>query len=149
MRPSHDVRWSRHSRHPTGNGGPSIRPGRSVTARNVALAVLGAGVLVFVSAYRGPFEELLRSYGGNVAVSFALYFAVVNAASRYRRPRLLAASLTLLAVELFEAMDGFGIMANTFDPIDFLANVAGVAIAVIVDLATTPLLRRSSPTLSP
>jgi len=108
----------------------------------VVLALLGAAVLVLVPAYDGPFGEVLGAYGGNVAVSFALYFAALNATARYRRPRLLAASATLLAVELFEATDGFGVMANTFDPIDFVANAAGVGLAVLVDAATTPILRR-------
>ena len=105
------------------------------------MALLGAAVLVLVPTYDGPFADVLAAHGGNVAVSFALYFAVLNASARYRRPRLLAASITLLAVELFEATDGYGVMANTFDRIDFLANAAGVGLAVIVDLATTPILR--------
>jgi hypothetical protein len=113
-----------------------------MTIRNVVMALLGAAILVFVPAYDGPFDEGLGSYGGNVAVSFALYFAALNATSRHRRPRLLAATTTLLAVELFEATDGFGLVANTFDPIDFLANAAGVGLAVIVDVVTTSLLRR-------
>jgi hypothetical protein len=113
-----------------------------MTIRNVVLALLGAAVLVLVPAYDGPFETVLGSYGGNVAVSFALYFAALNATARYRRARLLAASATLVAVELFEASDGFGVMANTFDPIDFVANAAGVGLAVLVDVVTTPILRR-------
>jgi hypothetical protein len=113
-----------------------------MTIRNVALALLGGAVLVLVPAYDGPFGELVGAYGGNVAVSFALYFAARNASARYRRPRLLAASATLVAVELFEATDGFGVMANTFDPVDFVANAAGVGLAVIVDVVTTPMLDR-------
>ena len=121
--------------------GPGSDQARAITIRNVVLALLGGAVLVLVPAYDGPLEEVLGSYGGNVAVSFALYFAAINATSRYRRPRLLAASITLLAVELFEAMDGFGVMANTFDPLDFVANAAGVALAVVVDVLSTPLVR--------
>jgi hypothetical protein len=120
--------------------GPGARSG--TTARNVVMALLGAAVLVLTPAYDGPFGDVLRSYGGNIAVSFALYFAVLNASARYRRPRLLAASATLLAVELFEATDGFGILANTFDTVDFVANAAGVGLAVVVDVVTTPLLSR-------
>ena len=107
------------------------------------MALLGGAVLVLVPAYDGRFAEVLGAYGGNVAVSFALYFAALNASARYGRPRLLAASATLLAVELFEATDGFGVMANTFDPIDFAANAVGVGLAIVVDVATTPLLRRN------
>jgi hypothetical protein len=126
----------------TGSDGPGSALGRAITIRNVAMAVLGATVLVLGSTYDDPFGEVLGAYAGNVAVSFALYFAALNATSRYRRPRLLAASLTLLAVELFEATDGFGVMANTYDLIDFAANAAGVGLAVIVDIATTGVLRR-------
>jgi len=83
-----------------------------------------------------------------MAVSFALYFAALSATARQRRPRLLAAVLTLLAVELFEATDGFGVMANTFDPVDFVANAVGVSLAVLVDVVTNPFLPngRSVPT---
>jgi hypothetical protein len=105
------------------------------------LALTGAAVLVLGPAYHGPFDGSSQAYAGNVAVSFALYFSALNATSWYRRPRLLAASLTLLAVELFEATDGFGVMANTYDPADFVADAAGVGLAVIVDLVTTPILR--------
>ncbi len=115
---------------------------RAITIRNVALAVLGAAVLVFKSAYHGPFADALTAYAGNVAVSFALYFAAINATSRYGRPGLLAAALTLLAVELFEITNGFGVMENIYDPADFIANAAGVGLAVIVDLGTGRAIQR-------
>ena len=123
------------------NAGPGPTLGRAVTIRNVVLAVAGAVVLVLGSAYHGPFTEAIHAHAGNVAVSFALYFAALNATARSRWPRLLAASLTLLAVELFEVTDGFGVMANTYDPVDLVANAAGVGLAVIVDLGTTRVLR--------
>jgi hypothetical protein len=44
-----------------------------------------------------------------------------------------AAGLSLAVVELFEAFDGFGVMTNTYDPFDFVANTVGVALAVGVD----------------
>jgi glycopeptide antibiotics resistance protein len=125
----------------TGSDGPGSDLAKAIIIRNVVLAVAGAAVLVLGSAYHGPFTEAFQAYAGNVAVSFALYFAALNATSRYRKPRLLAASLTLLAVELFEVTDGFGVMANTYDLIDLVANAAGVALAVIVDIATTGVLR--------
>ena len=104
--------------------------------RNVALALLGVTVLVLKRAYHGPLQDGFHSYAGNFAVSFALYFAALNSTARYRRPRLFAASLTLLAVEAFEATHGFGVMANVYDRLDFIANAAGVGVALIVDVAT-------------
>jgi len=124
----------------TAEPGSDLR--RAITIRNVALAVLGAAALVLKSAYQGPFADAIHAYAGNVAVSFALYFAAVNATARYRRPRLIAASLTLLAVEIFEATNGFGVMENDYDPTDFVANAAGVGLAVIVDITTGRVLQR-------
>ena len=111
-----------------------------MTVRNVALALLGAAVLVLKRAYHGPLQDVFYSYAGNFAVSFALYFAALNATARYGRPRMFAASLTLLAVEAFEATHGFGVMENVYDRLDFIANAAGVGAAVIVDVATGRLL---------
>ena len=115
-----------------------------VKVRNVAFAILGAVALVLKPAYHGPLEGIVYSYAGNFSVSFALYFAAINATERYRRPRLTAALGTLLAVEAFELSNGFGVMANVFDPMDLLANAAGIGFAVLVDLATATLLRTRS-----
>jgi hypothetical protein len=99
-------------------------------------------VLVLKSAYHGPFQDVVHAYAGNVAVSFALYFAAVHATATYGRPWLLAASLTLLVVELFEVTNGFGVMENVYDPADFIANAAGVGLAVIVAITTGRVLQR-------
>jgi hypothetical protein len=133
------------SRPATGSAestGPDPDLRRATTIRNVAFAVLGAVVLVLKSGYHGPFDDLVDAYAGNVAVSFALYFAALNATARYRRSRLIAAALTLLAVWLFEATDGFGIMENVVDPADLIADAAGVGLAVIVDVTTGRAIRR-------
>ena len=115
---------------------------RAATIRNVVLALLGAMALVLKPSYRGPLAEVVYAYGGNFAVSFALYFAAASAASRHRLGRLAAAATALLAVEAFEATNGFGVMANTYDPIDFAANAAGVSVAVVVDLVSSRFLAR-------
>ena len=109
----------------------------AVRARNIGLAVLGAAVLVSKSSYSGPFEQVIDSYAGNVAVSFALYFAAVSATHSLRRPRLLAALFTFAVVTLFETTDGFGLMANVYDPLDLLANSVGVGVAPAVDLISS------------
>ena len=96
--------------------------------------------MVLKPAYHGPLEDAVYSYAGNFSVSFALYFATLNATAKYRRPRLLAAVATLVAVELFEITNGFGVMANVFDRFDLLANAAGIVVAILVDAATTRVL---------
>jgi len=114
---------------------------RVMTKRNVAFAVIGAAALVLKGAYSGPLQEVVHSYGGNFSVSFALYFACVNATRDYRRPRLVASLITLAAVTSFELTNGFGFMANVYDPIDLVANAAGVGFAVLVDLLSGRFIR--------
>ena len=112
------------------------------TTRNVAMALLGVAVLVFKSAYHGPLKEIVYAHGGNFSVSFALYFVALTAASRIGLGRLVAAAATLVAVEAFEATNGFGLMTNTYDPVDFVANATGIGFAVVMDLVSSPFLAR-------
>jgi GrpB-like predicted nucleotidyltransferase (UPF0157 family) len=122
------------------NGGHGVR--RTGVARNVAFALLGVAVLVLKPLYRGPYQGIVYSYAGNFSVSFALYFVALTALGRRGYGRLAAAGSTLLAVELFEVTEGFGVMENVWDPWDLAANAAGVAFAVLVDVATSPLVER-------
>ena len=111
--------------------------------RNIVLALLGAIALVLGSSYSGPFEAIIHSYAGNFAVTFALYFAAVSATHSLRRPRLIAALGALAAVTLFEITDGFGVLANVYDPFDMLANGVGVGFALAVDLLSRRLMSRA------
>jgi hypothetical protein len=113
----------------------------SHTVLRVGFALVGVAVFVAKRSYHGPFVETVASYGGNFAVSFAVYFITAIGASRHGLGRIAAAAVALLTVESFEVTNGFGVMANTFDPVDLLANAAGVATALAVDLAIT---RRAS-----
>ncbi|MGD2136422.1 MAG: hypothetical protein PVF27_09685, partial [Gemmatimonadales bacterium] len=111
--------------------------------RNVAFAVLGAAALVLKPSYHGPLEQVVFAYGGNVAVSLALYFAALSGAMRHGLGRTAAALGTLLAVEAFEVTNGFGVMANTYDPMDLAANAVGVGLALALDVATSRLLPKA------
>jgi len=113
---------------------------RAMRTRNVIFALIGAGALVLKNSYSGPLEQVVYAYGGNFVISFALYFATVSATHRYRRPRLGAALITLLAVTAFEVTGGFGLMANVYDPVDIIANAAGVGFAIVVDLLSDRLM---------
>ena len=113
---------------------------RAMRTRNIVFAVIGAAALVFKSSYAGLLGEVIYAYGGNFAVSFALYFAVVSATQKYRHPHLGAALIVLLAVTTFEISDGFGLMANVYDPVDLLANAAGVGFAIVADLLSARLM---------
>ena len=110
----------------------------SQTKRNVLFVLLGVAVLVLKPYYHGPLAQLLYSYGGNFAVSFAVYFLAAIAASRFGRGRFAAAASALLVVEAFEITDGFGVMSNVYDPVDLMANTAGVGVALAVDFTSRP-----------
>ncbi len=85
------------------------------------------------SHYSGPLAEIVHNYGGNVAASFAVYFMIRIVALNRKYGRLLSASVALLAVGLFEATDGFWVMTNVYDPVDFVGNALGVGVAFLVD----------------
>jgi len=102
-------------------------------ARNVFFVLLGVAALVLKRLYFGPFVEIIHSYGGNVSASFAVYFVVRILTSGWRYGMLVTVGIALLVVELFEATNGFGVMTNVYDPVDFVANVVGVGLAVGLD----------------
>lgn len=112
-------------------------------ARNVFFVLLGVAALMLKKHYTGPLQELVHSYGGNIAVSFAVYFIVLNLPFHFGPKRLFTAGLGLAAVELFEALDGFGVMTNVYDPADFVANGVGVVLALGVDAALSQPWRRA------
>ena len=112
--------------------------------RNVTFALLGVAALVFKHAYAGAGELFVHAYAGNFVVSFALYFAFLGSMLRFRYPRLLAAVAVFTVVTAFEVTDGFGVMANVYDPVDIAANAAGIGFAVLVDMVSWRVLTGSS-----
>ena len=115
-----------------------------MTGRNVTFALLGAAALVFKHSYAGVGEQVVNAYAGNFVVSFALYFAFLGAMLRFRHPRALTAVVIFAIVTAFEVTDGFGVMANVYDPFDIAANAAGIGFAVLVDLVSWRALTGSS-----
>jgi hypothetical protein len=135
-----------HKEYPAGTTDP--RKGRHL-ARHCFFFLLGFAGLLLVFWYSGPFFNLVHSYGGNLTASFAFYFyfrffgtlfhfVVTSAVTRVGSNRAASLVITLLVAELFEATDGFfGIMTNVYDPLDYLVNALGVALAVAVDVVAT------------
>jgi hypothetical protein len=109
--------------------------------RNVFFALLGVAGLVLGAHYSGSYQQAVHSYGGNIAASFAVYYVVALLPLPLRFRKLLTAGLALLAVELFEALNGFGVMTNVYDPIDYAANAVGIALALAVDGMTSGISR--------
>ena len=105
----------------------------NLKARNVLLVLLGVAALVMKSRYSGPLAEIVHNYGGNLAASFAVYFMIRIVVLNRKYERLLSASAAFLAVGLFEATDGFWVMTNVYDPVDFVGNALGVGAAFVLD----------------
>ncbi|UCH63281.1 MAG: hypothetical protein JSU77_02170 [Fidelibacterota bacterium] len=117
---------------------------RAHKVRNICFTLLGAAALVLKEQYTGPLEGIIYSYGGNVSASFAVYFIAGILTYQLRPSKLLAAAVALLVVELFEALDGFGVMANVYDRADFAANAVGTGLALAVDAAVSGISARRS-----
>ncbi len=106
------------------------------TGRYVLFVLAGVAVLLLKPHYHGLLAPAIFNYGGNFAVSFAVYFIVGIAASRHGWGRWIIVAAALLVVELFEITDGFGVMGNVYDPLDLLANAVGIGLAFAVDAIT-------------
>ena len=109
-------------------------------ARNVLMVLAGVAGLLLKGWFAESLGDLAHSYLGNLAASFAVYF-VVSIAAGTRLSRFMIGVIALLVVEIFELADGFKIMANVYDPFDYLANALGVALAYLVDIVSTRLVQ--------
>ena len=109
---------------------------RSNTIRYTIFVLLGTAGLVLKSWFSDCLPNFVLNYAGNLCVSFAVYFIVRLASANLRFNRVIIAITALLIVELFEATNGFGVMSNTYDHLDFLANALGISLAIVVDVTT-------------
>ncbi len=112
--------------------------------RDVILDLAGVAGLLMKSWARRCLEELgLRLFecsrlflSGECGFQFAVYF-LASIAARTRLNHVAIAVLALGVVEGFEFTNGFGMMTNVYDPLDYLANALGVALAYVVDVVST------------
>jgi hypothetical protein len=113
----------------------SRRIGNAKRVRYVLFVLLGVVGLLAKGWLSGDLPEFVLSYTGNLAVSFSVYF-IVRLATEGRFHKILSAAVAMFIVGIFEVTDGFGVMANVYDPIDLLADALGIIIAVSVDVIT-------------
>lgn len=111
-------------------------PRRTADVIAVLVGVLG---LLLKGQYSGPATDVVHSYGGNVAASFAVYFLARRVTARSRQPRVLALAVAIAIVQSFEGLDGFGVMNNVYDSLDLVANAVGVTLGVAVDIVMEKL----------
>jgi len=105
--------------------------------RNVLFILLGVLVLLLKQSYNGSDQEIVKSYSGNLSISFAVYFIICFSSDHWKQNKLITAIISLTIVELFEITNGFGIMTNTYDAIDLFVNIIGVILALAVDQLLT------------
>lgn len=105
--------------------------------RNVLFVLLGVLLLLLKQIYNGPGLEIVKSYSGNLSVSFAVYFLISVSSDHWKQNKLITAIISLTIVELFEITNGFGIMTNVYDIIDLFVNLIGVILALVVDQLLT------------
>ena len=111
-------------------------------AFNLFFVLVGIAGLLLVFSYSGPLYILVHSYGGNLTASFAFYFIIRLAVAGQGWKRAASVLVTILVTGLFEVTNGFfGIMTNVYDPLDYLANALGVALAVAIDVFASYVLR--------
>jgi len=106
-------------------------------ARNVLFILLGISVLLLKQVYNGPGLEIVKSYSGNLSISFAVYFLICFSSDHWKQNKLITAIISLTIVELFEITNGFGIMKNVFDIFDLFVNLIGVISALVLDKLLT------------
>lgn len=112
----------------------------SYRARNTFFVLIGVAGLLAKSWLSDSLPDFAFSYFGNLSVSFAVYY-IVRLATLDKLTRAFCVVIALLIVELFEATNGFGVMTNVYDHLDYVANALGVALAVAVDAVSSHLLR--------
>jgi len=105
--------------------------------RNVLFILLGILVLLLKQIYNGPSLEIVKSYSGNLSISFAVYFLICFNSNHWKKNKLITAIISLIIVELFEITNGFGIMTNVFDIIDLFVNLVGIILALALDQLLT------------
>ncbi|MBK9096615.1 MAG: hypothetical protein IPM14_00565 [bacterium] len=105
--------------------------------RNVLFVLLGVLLLLLKQIYNGPGLEIVKSYSGNLSISFAVYFLISFSSDYWKQNKLISAIISLTIVELFEITNGFGIMTNVYDIIDLFVNLIGVIFALAVDQLLT------------
>ena len=111
------------------------RIGNAKRVRYVVFVLLGVAGLLAKSWLSSDLPEFVFNYTGNIAVSYSVYF-IVRLTTEGRLHQILSAAVAMFIVGTFEFTDGFGVMANVYDPIDLLADVLGIVIAVSVDVIT-------------
>ena len=94
-------------------------------------------VLLLKQSYNGPDQEIVKSYSGNLSISFAVYFIICFSSDHWKQNKLITAIISLMIVELFEITNGFGIMKNVFDIFDLFVNLIGVISALLLDKLLT------------
>lgn len=108
---------------------------------NLFYIIIGVGGLLFSRHYLGPLEEFFHNYGANIAFSFGAYFLIKFLKLPFREYKYITAIYTFGGVSIQEIAQSIELYPGTYDPLDFLANTAGIVIALCVDILSSRNLK--------
>lgn len=111
----------------------------------VIILSLLVAVLHFIIGpnYRGPFKSFLSGYLIDILLPFALYFLFTLNLNQIKHKILVCIAIFVFAtaIEYLQYRE-IGIFGSVFDPYDFLAYLAGIISALVVDLAVLDKILR-------
>lgn len=111
----------------------------------VIILSLSVAALHFIIGpnYRGPFKDFLSGYLINILLPFALYFLFTLNLNQRRHKILVCIGIFVFATAIeYLQYRGLGIFGSVFDPYDFLAYLAGVISAIVLDFAVLDKILR-------
>ncbi len=124
------------------NDADDLRVDLDVARRFASLGLFALALGVAVLLYRGPWRWLIRGHVGDIAATMLVY-AVIGLArpSWSARARAIVTLAIASAIELVQiawhatSFTGELLVGGTFDPVDFVAYVVGIAIAYVYERA--------------
>lgn len=103
--------------------------------RNILYIAIGTGGLLFSRHYSGPMGDFFHCHGANVSISFALYYLSKSFRLPLNDNKLMNAAYAMVVVSAQEAPQGIGLYPGAYDPLDFLADAAGIGFALGADIS--------------
>jgi len=132
----------------------ALNPGmmRSVVKRKLVVVIIAllVGALHFLTGpdYRGPFPVFVNGYMIDILLPFAMYLLLGVVKQPLLRRGIVRGPIVFLIGATSETLQYFGVplFGRTFDPLDYLMFVIGVALAMLFEwVVLARIMAESSP----
>lgn len=113
----------------------SERPARARVMVGIVFVLVGIIHVGVSPRYHGPFRMFVTGYLVDILLPVALYLGLGLFQSAFLRTAWIRALLVFGAGAVAETCQGFGIplAGKTFDPLDYVAYAAGVALGLALE----------------